>query len=1164
MFPRIRMTQLLALFFLVASVALGEADARAPQTDAIQSNNLGVAYMNQQNFDKAEQLFATAIQQDPTLLAAQLNQGIALLNSQQFPQASVVLRRVIAHDPQNIAAWYNLGLVARRSGNTQETIDDFKHVLLLAPNDADAHYLLGSGYQQNKDYQNAILQFQQALRLNPLHASAEFGLARAHQQMGMLDAAKQDFQRFQHITGEKLGSPMTISYGEMGRYSMVQSIPVAAPEVGPMIPVHFVREPIGGDSPSSPVAKPNEDEAGGGACMLDIFGDGKADLVALDQGAHAIHVHRNLGDDRFEEVPPDQTGLDLSGDAIACTVGDFDNDGLPDIAISLLHRVVLFRNLGHAKFSDVTKAVGITPTNQPEGLTFVDYDHDGDLDLFVAGKPQAGKSLASASSPNVLWRNNGNRTFTNWTSQTGLAGHGTTSNATLSDLNNDRAVDLLVTGSGPAPTFFANPREGAFHASPLFADTSLPPTNGVYVFDFNKDGWMDVALTHTGAPGITLWRNVEGKRFERVPLPVADATRGWGLTAIDIDNDGWIDLAVLVDTAHGTELRVLRNRGPLGFQDVTAAVGLANLKLDHPRALLAADVDSDGDADLILTQLHGPPILLRNDGGNKNHWVRLSLHGLADNKSALGTKVEIFSGNLWQKWEIAGATGYMGQGSPEILAGLGNRDHVDIVRMLWPTGVLQDELKVPADASTSLNEIDRRGSSCPVLFAWDGKEYTFISDVIGAAVVGHWVSPTSKNIPDPDEWIKVEGSQLKPHNGYFSLRFGEPMEEVNFIDQLRLVAIDHPAGTEVYPNERFLSAPPFPKAKVIVSSAPRPVHAWDDHGEDVSSLLLNRDHRYVHDFTNLSFAGFANSHTLTLDIGPWTPRHPLRLLLHGYVEYFSASSMYAAWQAGLKPEPPVLEAQMSDGKWKTILPDMGFPAGLPRTITVDLTGKLPPGTKRLRIVTNLQIYWDQILVDNGPDRSSEIHQTELPLALSTLKFRGYPQQIEEKSPGDLTYRYDRISATGPFARERGEYTRYGNVTPLLKSVDNRFVIFGSGEDIDAEFSAAALPPLPANWKRDYFFYANGYVKDMDFYEASPFTVNEMPFHGMKAYPYSRPAAYPMNPAALRYRLQWNDRFNSGQSTQEYRFLYLPANSAPIDPASAFHIASRVPDTPGVH
>jgi tetratricopeptide (TPR) repeat protein len=1143
MYSRLRMAKVFSVLLLIASIAWGETNP-TPQKDAIQLNNLGVAYMNQQNFNRAEQLFSAAVEKDPSLLIAQLNWGISLLNNQQLPQASAVLRKVIAQDPKSTAAWYNLGLVARKNGNTAETIEDFKHAVALDPNNADTHYLLGSSYQQNKDYKNAILQYQAALGLNPLHASAEFGLARAYQQTGALNDAKLAFERFQHITGEKLGSPMTISYGEMGRYSLAQSIHVAEPEVGPMIPVHFSREAIGNGAKASPGANGPE-ETGGGACMMDLFGDGKIGLISLGKGAHAIHAYRNLGS-RLEEVPANETGLDVSGDAIACTVGDFDNDGLPDVAVSSRDRVVLFRNLGHGKFSDVTKAVGITPLNEPAGLTFVDYDHDGDLDLFVTGKP-----LSGAVGSNVLWRNNGNQTFTNVTIATGLADHGATRNATLSDLNNDRAVDLVVTGSEPAPTFYANPREGNFRATPLFRDAKLTATNGVYVFDFNKDGWMDVAVTHTGAPGVTLWRNIDGKHFERVPLPLTDATRGWGLTAIDIDNDGWIDLAVLVDTTHGPELRILRNCGPQGFQDVTATVGLAGIKLDDPRALLAGDVDGDGDADLIVTQLNGPPVLLRNDGGNKNHWVRLSFKGLADNKSALGAKVEIFSGNLWQKWEIAGATGYMGQGTPEILAGLGSRNQVDIVRMLWPTGVLQDELKVPADAFTRLDEIDRRGSSCPVLFAWDGRKYQFITDVIGAGVVGHWISPTSRNIPDPEEWVKVAGDQLKPHDGYLSLRFGEPMEEVNFIDQLRLVAIDHPAGTEVYPNARFLEAPPFPADKVIVSSEARPAAAaWNNHDDDVRGLLLNRDHRYVHDFTNLPFAGFANRHTLTLDIGAWSQQNPLRLLLHGYVEYFSASSMYAAWQAGLKPEPPVLQAQMPNGSWKTILPDMGFPAGLPRTIAVDLTGRLPAGTRRLRIVTNLQIYWDQILVDNGPDRSAEIRRTELPLALSTLKFRGYPEQVEQQSPGDLTYRYDRISATGPFARQRGGYTHYGNVTPLLNDVDNRFVIFGSGEDIDAEFSAAALPPLPAGWKRDYFFYANGYVKDMDFYEASPFTVNEMPFHGMKSYPYYSPAAYPMNPSALRYRLQWNNRFNSGESPQEFLFHYVPAHSMPIVPPPA--------------
>jgi len=216
---------------------------------------------------------------------------------------------------------------------------------------------------------------------------------------------------------------------------------------------------------------------------------------------------------------------------------------------------------------------------------------------------------------------------------------------------------------------------------------------------------------------------------------------------------------------------------------------------------------------------------------------------------------------------------------------------------------------------------------------------------------------------------------------------------------------------------------------------------------------------------------------------------------------------------------------------------------------VDLTGKLPVGVHRLRMVTNLQIYWDQILIDNGPDESRSIRKIELPLALSTLEFRGYPQQIEGQTPGDLTYRYDRISMTGPFARQRGEYTHYGNVTPLLRTIDDHFVIFGSGDDIDAEFSAAPLPALPAHWKRDYFFYANGFVKDMDFYEASPFSVGKMPFHSMTAYPYTKPQSYPVDPASIRYRLRWNDRFNSGQSTQEYKFHYMPAISFPIEPVS---------------
>lgn len=228
---------------------------------------------------------------------------------------------------------------------------------------------------------------------------------------------------------------------------------------------------------------------------------------------------------------------------------------------------------------------------------------------------------------------------------------------------------------------------------------------------------------------------------------------------------------------------------------------------------------------------------------------------------------------------------------------------------------------------------------------------------------------------------------------------------------------------------------------------------------------------------------------------------------------------------------------MPDGSWKRIIDDMGFPAGLPRTIVVDLTGKLPAGARKIRLTTNLQIYWDQVVVDNGASNADEARETEMPLATARLVFRGYPKQIEGATPGDLTYDYDRISLTGPFQWQRGSYTRYGDVTPLLGKVDDKYVIFGSGEEIDAEFSGNSLPALPEGWARDYFFYANGFVKDMDFYEATPFTVAQMPFHEMTSYPYPANEHYPDDAGSLGYRLNWNDRFESGERTQRFQFDY---------------------------
>jgi hypothetical protein len=621
------------------------------------------------------------------------------------------------------------------------------------------------------------------------------------------------------------------------------------------------------------------------------------------------------------------------------------------------------------------------------------------------------------------------------------------------------------------------------------------------------------------------------------------------VTPIDIDNDGWIDLAAIVETANGSQVRVFRNRGDGSFEDVSRALGLDFVPLHEPLGLIAADVDGDGAPDLIVTQLNAPPVLLRNDGANKNHFVRLDLTGFADNKTALGVKVEVFASGLWQKWELPGASGFQTQSAPQILVGLGSAERIDLLRILWPTGVLQDEIDLPQGPVIAMKEADRRGSSCPALFTWDGHHYKFVNDVIGAAVVGHWFTPTRRNIPRPEEWIKVDGDDFAPVNGKLSLRFMEPMEEVNYIDQLRLVAVDHPANVVVNPDERFLDDPPFASGKVVASAdVRRPVGAWDGNGQDVLELLSRQDHQFASGFKPISYDGFANLHPLTLDLGTLKPGAPVRLLLTGYINYFSATSLYGAWQGGLKPISPYVEAELADGSWQRVLDEAGFPAGLERTIVVDLSGRLPAGTRRVRLMTNLQIYWDQVLIDQS--QGAESRTTEMPLSAAALHFRGFPKEIDLPSPGDLDYNYDVVSLTGPFQHERGNYTHLGNVTPLVQANDNQFVIFGSGEEIAAQFDTAGLPALPANWKRDYLFYASGYEKDMDWWDALPFTVAQLPFHSMSSYPYPPSESFPEDKAALNYQLEWNDRFDTGEPTGVHSFDFKTLPTTPKDDLAA--------------
>jgi tetratricopeptide (TPR) repeat protein len=1107
---------------------------KTPAQESLRLNTLGVAHLNQGKSADAQKYFERALATDQEFAAARMNLGISLLAQQKIEQARVALEEASAKLPNDAYAWYNLGLVYKDAGDTAKAIAAFQHVEQIAPEEPDAFYFEGYLYSQLQQYDQAISAFQKALRLSPYHASAQFGLARAYQRKGDTDAAREGMKRFQKINSEHLGTPFGAGYGDQGKFSLAEFVAGSGMSVPKAITVRYEARPLD-KLVNGPAKSAGNTNGSNGSCFLDYDGDGKPDLFLVGAEGGKGRLLRNVGGGRFEDVTQ-KAGLDGLGGGYGCAAGDFDNDGRTDLAICESGGVRLFHNEGGGKFAEVTEKVGIRREKGCVGATFVDYDHDGDLDLYLtfAGEGADGKLVR-----NVMWRNNGNSTFTDISTETGLGVEGTGGAAISTDFNNDRAIDLVLAGGAKGASVYLNPREGKFIELPAvdFAKENLPPAVGVVTFDFNKDSWMDLAFTHAGAPGITLWKNVEGKRLERVALPDFGWKQAWGIAWLDYDNDGWLDLAAVGEGAKGGEIRVLRNLGDAGWADVTKDVHLDGLELNEPRSLAVADLKNDGSPDLVVTQASGATLVLENIGANQNHWMHIDLKALNDNKSGIGTKLEIYAGSLYQKWEIAGASGYLGQSGPTLLAGLGAEKAVDVVRMLWPTGVPQDEVNLAAEKTQAIAELDRRGSSCPILFSWNGREYEFIADMIGPGVVGHWVAPGERDVPDPDEYLKVPAKSVREKNGTLSFKFMEPMEETVYLDEVRLVAVDHPGNVEVNPNERFVSNPPFPEFRVIATQNARvPAGAWDDRGRDVLPLLAKRDRKYVTEFEGLPFAGFAKLHWIELDLGAWDAQRPLRLLLDGYTDYFTATSMYAADQAGIKVIAPYVEAQDAQGKWVRVVEDMGFPAGLARTMVTDLTGKILAATRRIRIVSNLKIYWDAIRIDQTLPVEG-IRVQEVPLAAASLSYLGYPKEIRLQPASDTVYSFTHRSATGPYAHAAGNYTRYGDVKSLLSAADDKFTVFGSGEGVELEFEPQGLTKLPSGWIRDYFFYANGFEKDLDFYAAYAFTVEPLPKHGLSSYPYAEGKEYPADTEHLQYELEYNTRSRSDRLPGNLRYTY---------------------------
>src|SRR5215472_9379847 len=666
--------------------------------------------------------------------------------------------------------------------------------------------------------------------------------------------------------------------------------------------------------------------------------------------------------------------------------------------------------------------------------------------------------------------------------------------------------------------------------------------------DFDNDGLMDLCVLTTDGPA--LYRNTGGK-FSRIDaaLPHRRFDRAvW----VDYDHDYDLDLLLF-----GNAPALARNQGAAGFADRTAdfpfvsgvvtqasklrlvpdskAFDIAVFYQDRPPLIyrdrmgghyertpylgvarrpneVAADFDHDGWEDLARIDAEGGVHFMRSRPPAGRHWIGVQLAGVKSLKLGQDAEVEVKAGQLYTK--------RMYQGVP-LAFDLGDHTQADVVRITWMNGLIQNETKQAAGKYYRYEEAQRLSGSCPMIWTWNGKEFQFITDVLGVAPLGASDGDGSYFPVDHDEYVSIPGPALTPVNGGYDVRITEDLSEVSYLDQVRLFAIDHPAGTEIYTNEKFKS-PPYPEDRLFgVRQRIYPRAAHDDRGRDVLDKVLKRDRRYPDQFARTE-SGVAEMHTLDLDFTGAAPDGHAILLLNGWVDWPDGSTFRAASQeskTGLVM--PMLQMRDASGAWVTVNSDMGMPAGKPESIAVDL--KFPSSRREVRIVTNLCVYWDEIFLSEDAG-APEVVQTEARMTSADLRFRGFSEpKIDPRRLQPDTYFYGNVSATSFWNPTPGLYTRYGDVRELARDIDDRLIIMGSGDELSLRFDGSALPPLKPGWTRDYLMKVDGWAKDRDANTAFGTSVEPLPFHGMSVYPYPAIERFPDDAEHRNYRNEYNTR-----------------------------------------
>ena len=1060
--------------------------------EVVTRNNRAVALMGRYDYEGARKVFQALVEaypDDPDLV---VNLAIATLNRNQegdTDKALSLAERVLKRHPDHLRAQYVAGLLRLYEGDAAAAAGHFRKVVEADPTDAYAAYYLGQALAQTGDTEGAVAAYRKAIELDPYLRSAYYGAFQGLRKLRRVQEARELIAQYQRLAKNPRAHLAEFKYTRMG--PKAEALAVGETQIVPAPPPSG---PLFGAPRTLATRAPQIPEDAMGALeVVDLNGDGHLDVFVAGRDHNLIL--RGDGEGGFAALP--EHPLAAVSHTLAAVFGDYDNDGRTDAYLLRHGANRLFRRTASG-WVDVTDATG-TGADERESVdgAFVDADHDGDLDLWVT----------NADGPDALLNNNGDGSFRDIAPERDIAGDRPSREVWPADLDQDRDVDLALLSEQPPHPIHVNDRLWTYRHAQDWPGFREHAALAMAVGDLDADGWPELyTLALDGR--LLRWGSKarQPKRLAQLPAPRGEFA---ALAVLDADGDGVLDLLV----AHADGWWIVDRRGRVRFEAHPAAgqrfLAVTPLLLEPRRGYAVLAQQSDRSLRLWPAGPGRYPFVAMDFSGRED-----KAQSMRSNASGIGVQVALRVGGRWTVADTYRLTSGPGQGLQPLALGLGGAAQADFVRLEWSDGVFQTELDL-GPGLHRITETQRQLSSCPVLFAWNGERFAFVTDLLGVGGVGYAVGPGEYAAPRPWEYLLLPEGALAPRHGQLVLKLTEPMEEATYLDQARLHVYDLPPGWHLVMDERMDTAAPRATGRPIFYRTERlPASVVNDRGEDVADALRHTDGQAAPvGAKDPRFIGrLAHTHSLTLrfdaplDAGPGRPV----LVIDGWVEYPYSQTHFAAWQAGAAFHAPSLDVQGADGRWRSLYPEFGYPAGMPRRMALPLEG-LPPGTQALRLRTNMEIYWDRIAVAFEEPAPTGLRVTSLALAAARLAKPGFPQRITwpQNRPD---YRYDLRKPFWDTRYMAGWYTRLGPVTELVAHHDDAVAVFGPGEEVELRFEAP--PNAPAGWTRRYVLEARGWAKDMDLFTRDGETLTPLPSSGRD----------PARARQLheRYNLRWLD------------------------------------------